>query len=103
MKEIKSIKQLYEYIGSDFGKDKSEMQLIIEGYARAKQKGYIREKKNNNMNINNNFNFNQNRQFRGGNNNWRGGRGRGRGGYGNRNNYGNNYNQYGNVYPYGQY
>ena len=103
MKEIKSIKQLYKYIGSDFGKDKSEMQLIIEGYARAKQKGYIREKKNNNMNINNNFNFNQNRQFRGGNNNWRGGRGRGRGGYGNRNNYGNNYNQYGNVYPYGQY
>jgi hypothetical protein len=92
LKEIKSIKQLYEYIGSDFGKDKSELELIIEGYKRAKQKGYIREKNDMkiNNNYNNNFNYNQNKPFRGGNKkNWN------RNGYGNKNYYGNNFIQYG--------
>ena len=92
LKEIKSIKQLYEYIGSDFGKGKSELELIIEGYKRAKQKGYIREKNDMkiNNNYNNNFNYNQNKPFRGGNKkNWN------RNGYGNKNYYGNNFIQYG--------
>ena len=47
LNEIKGFKQLYEYIGSDFGKDKDEIELLIEGYQRAKEKGYIREKNNN--------------------------------------------------------
>ena len=47
IEEIKSIKELNEYIGSDFGKDKTEMELIIEAYDRAKSKGYIDFENNN--------------------------------------------------------
>ena len=41
LKEIKSFNGLYEYIGSEFGKNKKDLDLIIDGYKRAKQKGYI--------------------------------------------------------------
>ena len=40
--EIKSYKDLYEYIGSEFGRDKSDYDLILEAYEKAKEKGYIR-------------------------------------------------------------
>ena len=42
LNEIKSFKALYEYIGTEFGKDKTELELIIEGYRRAKKMRYIR-------------------------------------------------------------
>ena len=51
LNEIKSYKELYEYIGSDFGKDKEEIELLIEGYKRAKEKGYIKDN-NKKSNIN---------------------------------------------------
>ena len=77
LKDIKSFKDLYEYIGSEFGKDKTELELIIEGYKKAKEKGYIRSsypKKN----------YNNNYQ----NYNYRNGRGRGYNNIYNNNQYG---------------
>ena len=62
LEEIKSYKDLFAFIGSDFGKDKTDMELIIEAYDKAKEKGYI--KPHNNQRLGN-INF----------------RGRGRGGY----------------------
>ena len=41
--EIKSFKSLYEYIGTDFGKDKTELEIIIDGYKRSKIMKYIRD------------------------------------------------------------
>ena len=70
LNEIKSFKGLYEYIGSDFGKDKTELTLIIEGYERAKKKGYIRENNNNKFRRYNNLNYNNNQAFREINNGW---------------------------------
>ena len=66
LEEIKSYKDLYAYIGIDFGKDKTDMELIIEAYDRAKEKGYIKPKDRI---------IDNNRNFRGG----RGGRGFARG------------------------
>ena len=56
LEEIKSFKELFKYVGSEFSQDKDELQLIIDGYKRAKEKGYIREK-NNEKKRNNNINF----------------------------------------------
>ena len=42
LNQIKSFKALYEYVGSELGKDKSEVELIIEGYRRAKKMKYIK-------------------------------------------------------------
>ena len=42
LKEIKNYKDLYEYIGSEFGRDKDDFELIIESYGKAKKKGYIK-------------------------------------------------------------
>ena len=74
--EIKTFKQLLEYVGSDFGKDKTDLEIIIEAYDKAKEKNYLKP-------INNQINTNQiniinNNLFRGNNQNNRG-RGRGRG------------------------
>ena len=78
LNEIKSLKEMYKYIGSEFGQDKTELEIIIESYEKAKKKGYIREP--------NKGNFRGNQSFRGGNSRgWGnligliGGRGRGRG------------------------
>ena len=65
LNEIKSFKALYEYVGSEMGKDKTELELIIEGYRRAKKKRYIKDpneiKRDNNKNNNNNvLNHNNN-------------------------------------------
>ena len=41
MNEIKSYKQLFEFLGNDFGKNKDDLQIIREAYEKAKSKGYI--------------------------------------------------------------
>ena len=41
LNEIKSYKQLFEYLGNDFGKDKDDLQLIREAYEKAKLKRYV--------------------------------------------------------------
>ena len=41
LKEIKSIKSLYEFIGIELDKDKKEMDIIVESYIKAKKKKYI--------------------------------------------------------------
>ena len=85
LKEIKKFKGMFQYIGSEFGSDKNDLELILEGYERAKKKRYIRESFNK-------TNLGNSQNFRGGFNNrgsgrgrgfgrGRGGRGRGRGGY----------------------
>ena len=51
LKEIKSIKELYKYIWSEIAKNKDELQIIIEGYKRAKEKGYIENNKKKRNNI----------------------------------------------------
>jgi hypothetical protein len=43
LNEIKTYKNLYKFIGTEFGNDKSDLELIITGYERAKTKGYIRK------------------------------------------------------------
>ena len=56
LEEIKTYKQLFEYLGSDFGKYKTNLEIIGDAYEKAKLKGYIennkikkkKEKKNNN-------------------------------------------------------
>ena len=42
LNEIKTYKNLYKFIGNEFGNDKTDLELIIAGYERAKTKGYIR-------------------------------------------------------------
>ena len=41
LNEIKNYKQLFEYLGNDFGKDKDDLQLIREAYEKAKLKRYV--------------------------------------------------------------
>ena len=41
LNEIKSLNELYKFIGSEFGADKSDLEIIIESYEKAKSKGYI--------------------------------------------------------------
>ena len=41
LNEIKSYKQLFEYIGNEFGKNKSDIEIIREAYEKAKLKKYI--------------------------------------------------------------
>ena len=114
LNEIKSFKALYEYVGSELGKDKTELEFIIEGYRRAKKKKYIRDpnetkRDDNKNNINNLNNYNNNvigiqnhnlDYSYGNNGNYyyrdnHGNRGRGRrGGRGGRGRYGYNYSQY---------
>ena len=41
LNEIKSYKQLFEYIGGEFGKNKNDLELIREAYEKAKLKKYV--------------------------------------------------------------
>ena len=52
MKKIKNYKQLFEYIGSEYGKNKSDLELIKEAFKIAKLKYYIKfeEEENNGIN-----------------------------------------------------
>ena len=36
---------MYKFIGSEYGKDKSDLEIIIESYEKAKSKGYIGPRK----------------------------------------------------------
>ena len=57
--EVQSYGQLFEYIGSEFGKNKTDQELLKEAFKNAKLKGYIRDKNINNINnINNDINDN---------------------------------------------
>ena len=76
LNEINSLSEMYEYIGSDFGKGKTDLEIIIESYKKAKQKGYIKEP----YNPNKFYGYYNNR----GGYNKGGNRGRGRGGRGGR-------------------
>ena len=86
IEEIKSFKQLLEYVGSDYGKDKTDMEIIIEAYEKAKEKDYINST-NARRNVNNINNINVRNNYRRVNYNNLGirqglfsrGRGRGRG------------------------
>ena len=87
IEEIKSFKELYEFIGVDFGKDKTDMELIIEAYDKANEKGYIKSdnrlsrSQNSDRGINRRGS-NRDRGFRGrGFSHGRGGFNRGRGGF----------------------
>jgi len=93
LNDIKTFKDLYEYIGSEFGKDKTELELIIDAYTKAKEKGYIRapfSKRNYNNNYQNNS-YRNNRNM--GYNNI----------YNNQYRYNNQYGNYGNNIQYGNY
>ena len=72
LKEINNYKSLLEYVGVELEKEKTELDIVVEAYERAKKKGYIRDPNErpkkiqyNNMIYGRNFN-----------------RGRGRRGYG---------------------
>ena len=83
LKEVKSYRQLFEYIGSEFGRNQNDNELIQKAYKMAKLKRYIKNydtyKKGHTFNkIKTESERNARMIGRGG----RGGRGRGRGGRG---------------------
>ena len=82
LKEIKSYKELYEFIKVDLGKDKTELEIIVEAYEKAKQKRYIRDQ-NESLRINNNYQVPQYGGYQNDYNN----------NYGNHNRYQNRYNR----------
>ena len=43
LKEVKSFKSLYELIGTELGQEKTELDLIVESYEKAKKRRYIRD------------------------------------------------------------
>ena len=87
--EIKSYKEFFKYIGSDFGKDMDDEDILIHCYKKAKEKKYIRKNANNNLGHSMIGGVYRGGLF-GGRGGFRGrggflqfrGRGRGRGGYG---------------------
>jgi disulfide oxidoreductase YuzD len=64
LKEIKSFKSLYEFIGTELGQEKTEMDLIVESYEKAKKKRYIRDP-NENQRMNNQYQAYQSTSYRG--------------------------------------
>ncbi|MBQ7621408.1 MAG: hypothetical protein IJV02_03240, partial [Candidatus Methanomethylophilaceae archaeon] len=54
LREIKSFKSLYEFIGTELGQGKSELDLIVESYEEAKKRRYIRDP-NENQRVNNQY------------------------------------------------
>ena len=88
LKEINSFKSLHEYVGVELEQEKTELDVVVEAYERAKKKKYIRDpyEKTRTNAYNHNHNY---VNYRG---NW-GGRGRGRGG--GRRGYGGYQNGYG--------
>ena len=45
LNEIENYKQLFEYLESDFGKNKTNLEIIRDAYEKAKLKGYIENDK----------------------------------------------------------
>ena len=58
LNEIHSYGQLFEYIGSEFGRNKTDQELIQGAFEKAKLKGYIRD---NNINNSISYYINDNR------------------------------------------
>ena len=50
LKDIKNYSQLFNFIGSDFGKNMTDLDILIHCYKKAKEKKYIKFNKNNNAN-----------------------------------------------------
>jgi len=50
LKDIKNYSQLFNFIGSDFGKNMTDLDILIHCYKKAKEKKYIKINKNNNAN-----------------------------------------------------
>ena len=42
LNEINTYKSLFNYIETEFGKDKTNLELIIEGYEKGKRRGYFK-------------------------------------------------------------
>jgi hypothetical protein len=86
LNKVHNYHELFNYIGSDFGKDMKEIDILINSYQKAKEKNYIGESSDNHSesfslssisNISNeDYNKGRSRYSRG-----RGGYNRGRGGY----------------------
>ena len=55
LKEIKRYKELYDFIKVDLGKDKTELEIIIDAYEKAKRKRYIKAPNEINRTNYNNF------------------------------------------------
>ena len=71
LQEINSFKLLHEYVGVELEQEKTELDLVVEAYEKAKQKKYIRDlNEKNRMNSSINLNYKRGK--------W-GARGRGRG------------------------
>ena len=64
LKDIQNYHDFFKYIGSDFGKDMNDLDILIHCYQKAKEKKYIDENFSRDLNSSQYF---------------RGGRGRGRG------------------------
>ena len=68
LKEIKNFKDLYAFIGTEVGKDMTELELIIDSYGTAKSKKYIRDPNERNLiksnPYRNSYNFNTTRTRR---------------------------------------
>ena len=73
IKDIKNYNQFFNYIGSDFGKNMTDLDILIHCYKKAREKKYIKNYRNNN-NANSQSHINIGLSFRG-----RGGLFRGRG------------------------
>ena len=41
LSEIKSLNEMYKFIGSEYGQDKTDLEIIIDSYKKAKEKGYL--------------------------------------------------------------
>jgi len=63
LREVKSFKSLYEFIGTELGQGKSELDLIVESYEEAKKRRYIRDP-NENQRVNNQYQAYQSSNYR---------------------------------------
>ena len=63
LKEVKCFKSLYEYIGTELGQEKTELDLIVESYEKAKKRRYIRDPYEN-LRMNNQNQAYQNSSYR---------------------------------------
>ena len=82
--EVKSYHELFEYIGSDFGKDMNDLDILVNSYKKAKEKNYIKPYNNNNHIDHSGFDRGRGRgrgDFRGRGRGRGDFRGRGRGGF----------------------
>ena len=63
LKEVKSFKSLYEFIGTELGQEKTELDLIVDSYEKAKKRRYIRDP-NESQRVNNQYQAYQSSSYR---------------------------------------